>query len=603
MKQDLFAVLKLLSSSSKAKLGLLVVAHLFLSILELIGLSLLIVIATSLIAELQGAAMASQITGFYEILGLGGGSFALQMAVIAISVVAIFLAKTILGLVLNRALFFFLSRETSLAGGKLLRKLFSQEFDDINQDQGQKLLYASTAGLENIFMNFLSNIVIVVAESIFLFFVFIGVIAINPLIAGVSLIILGGTLLILQQYLSRRSVKLAGELLNLGVSINQIFLDSLLIYRELFLSKRTSFPIEIADAKRAEQNLIRAQLAFMPNLSKYILEFIVVVASFGILFIEVVNADISRAINTLVLFIALTARLTPTMLRIQNSTLSLKQSRTMIAPTLKLLSTLDAVDLQPTYEPTSEYIDFYGSISLINGMYSFHQNDTIEFQLKNLNLNIEPGEFIAIVGNSGAGKSTLVDILLGLRRLDSGEVLISGVPARDAINRWPGAISIVPQSTILIDGTIEDNITLGAPLDEELMQRILKICELEELINNKKEGLLSRAGERGMRLSGGQRQRIGIARALYTKPTILVMDESTNSLDAELEFSISANIEKLGGETTIVMVAHRLSTVLKADKVVYMENGVIEAVGTFTEVRKQIPKFNVQAMLSGLKEE
>jgi ATP-binding cassette, subfamily B, bacterial PglK len=223
--------------------------------------------------------------------------------------------------------------------------------------------------------------------------------------------------------------------------------------------------------------------------------------------------------------------------------------------------------------------------------------------LTNVNLEFSHGESIAIVGPSGAGKTSLVDVLLGVLEPQEGSVEISGFAPIETIINWPGAISYVPQDVAISKGTIRENIALGYPIDvatDELVDSAIRIAHLVEFVSSLPDGIDTQVGERGAKISGGQRQRLGIARAMFTKPSLLVLDEATSALDGETEANISEAIQGLRGSVTVVMIAHRLSTVRSADLVVYMESGKIVATGTFEEVRTQVPDFDNQAKLMGL---
>ena len=223
--------------------------------------------------------------------------------------------------------------------------------------------------------------------------------------------------------------------------------------------------------------------------------------------------------------------------------------------------------------------------------------------ISNITLSIPSGASVAFVGPSGAGKTTIIDVLLGVLNPDDGGVLISGLPPLLAVAKWPGAVSYVPQDVVISAGTIRENVALGYPAKEatdELVMSALKVAHLDRFVSNLPEGLDTQVGERGAKISGGQRQRLGIARAMFTRPHLLVLDEATSSLDGETEASISEAIHELRGSTTVVLIAHRLSTVRNADIVAYLAEGKIMAKGTFNEVRNAVPDFDRQAKLMGL---
>ena len=197
----------------------------------------------------------------------------------------------------------------------------------------------------------------------------------------------------------------------------------------------------------------------------------------------------------------------------------------------------------------------------------------------------------------------LVDVMLGVLVPSSGEVTLSGVNPREAVRTWPGAIAYVPQAVSVENSDIAQNIVMGFDRDsvpEAEIHRAIRSAQLEDFIDSSPDGLKTSTGERGSALSGGQRQRIGIARALLTRPKMLVLDEATSALDGTIESEITSAINLLKGGTTLVTVAHRLSTIREADKVIYLENGKILAVGTFDQVRSKVPQFDSQAKLMGL---
>ena len=204
--------------------------------------------------------------------------------------------------------------------------------------------------------------------------------------------------------------------------------------------------------------------------------------------------------------------------------------------------------------------------------------------LNDVSLTINRGEAVGFVGSTGAGKSTLIDIVLGVLTPSEGAVLVDGVDIRMDIAAWQRNIGYIPQSIYLVDGSIRQNIALGLPdnqIDDAGIGRAVKAAHLFQFTEHLPMGTDTVVGERGVRLSGGQRQRVAIARALYHNPDLLVMDEATSALDNVTERAVIKAVNELKGERTILMIAHRLSTVKNCDRIVVLEHGKIEAVGTF----------------------
>jgi ABC-type multidrug transport system fused ATPase/permease subunit len=218
---------------------------------------------------------------------------------------------------------------------------------------------------------------------------------------------------------------------------------------------------------------------------------------------------------------------------------------------------------------------------------TYRYPDTSEPAINKVSLSLKKGQSIALIGKSGAGKTTLVDVILGLLQPESGEISVDGASIYDNIRSWQNLIGYIPQSIFLIDDTVERNIAFGVPdgsLDRARIERAIKAAQLEELIEQLPDGIKTMVGERGIRLSGGQRQRIGIARALYHEREILVLDEATSALDNETEKLVSEAIRSLAGTKTLIIIAHRLSTVEHCDRIYLLEKGRIVQSGTYQEV-------------------
>lgn len=204
--------------------------------------------------------------------------------------------------------------------------------------------------------------------------------------------------------------------------------------------------------------------------------------------------------------------------------------------------------------------------------------------LQSISINIQRGTSVGFIGFSGAGKSTLIDIILGLLPADRGQVSVDGIDIQSNLRGWQDQIGYVPQSIFLTDDTVRRNIAFGIPesaIDDKAVCRALKAAQLEDFITNLPKGVNTMVGERGVRLSGGQRQRIGIARALYHDPSVLVFDEATSSLDLGIEKEVMEAVNALRGDKTLIIVAHRISTLVNCNLLYKLENGKIIQAGSF----------------------
>jgi ABC-type multidrug transport system fused ATPase/permease subunit len=312
--------------------------------------------------------------------------------------------------------------------------------------------------------------------------------------------------------------------------------------------------------------------------------------------------DAPRAVATLAVFLAAGSRIAPAVLRFQQGALQIRSSLGAASPTLDLIEEMQCIKRIDTSVDDLD-LDHHGfnpEIDICNVSFSYpgNQGKVID----SVTISAKVGTSVALVGPSGAGKTTLVDILLGVLNPSDGTTSISGLLPIDAVSKWPGAIAYVPQDIFISNGTIRENVSLGYPLNEatdELVIDALQIAQLDKFVASLPLGLDTPVGDRGARLSGGQRQRLGIARAMFTKPRLLVLDEATSALDGVTEASISDSINALKGRVTLVLIAHRLSTVLNADQIAYLSEGKVISIGTFDEVRTNVPDFDIQVKLMG----
>ena len=333
--------------------------------------------------------------------------------------------------------------------------------------------------------------------------------------------------------------------------------------------------------QKADRPLRRAQAAsvFLTSYPRLLLEPIglVVIAAVGYLFAT--TNSISSALPLLGSLALGAQRLLPVMQKIYEGWACTRAGKQSLNSLLTLLS--PSHNCFDNTQPISPVV-FHRSVKLENVQFSY--SDHLPSILTDVNLEIICGDKIGIVGTTGSGKSTLIDIIMGLIRPTSGRITIDGFDMYDRsqpdfIRRWGKSISHVPQSIYLTDSTIASNIAFGVPdddIDYSLLEHVSEQAQIAQLIRSMPNQYQSVVGERGTRLSGGQRQRIAIARALYKKPKVLILDEATSALDSTTEQAVMNSIQHLNSDMTIVMVAHRISTLSLCNRIFRIDNGVIE---------------------------
>jgi ABC-type multidrug transport system fused ATPase/permease subunit len=290
--------------------------------------------------------------------------------------------------------------------------------------------------------------------------------------------------------------------------------------------------------------------------------------------------ELADIVPILGLFAAAAFRVMPSINRLLMATQTLIFNRSIIASVYKdfLLDSPDSLSLKSETK-------FATQLELTD--VSFKYPTAANASLQNVSLVVKRGEAVGFVGPSGAGKSTLVDVILGLFAPTSGVVKVDGQDVQQNLRNWQNQIGYVPQAIYLTDDTLRRNVAFGLNdenIDDNLVRNAIRLAQLEEFVATLPEKLETVVGERGVRLSGGQRQRIGIARALYHNPSVLVLDEATSSLDTPTEHGVMQAVQALQGSKTVLIVAHRLSTVEYCDRLYKIENARITEEGTFHEV-------------------
>lgn len=594
---------RLLSRSDQRKIFLVLLIQIGLGLLDLIAVASVGILGALTVNGVQSRGPGDRVSSFLEIIGLEGFTFQNQVAILGALAALVLISRTLLSIYFSRLTMFFLSRRGAIVSARLMKQLLAQPLLVIQERSTQETLYAITYGVNSITLGVLATFVTIVSDASLLIIMAIGLFAVDSYTAAITFLIYGLVAYALYALMHKRARRLGMRNSTLTIEGNELILQVLDSYREATVRNRRPFYSEkIAESRLSLANL-GAEMSFMPNISKYAIEITMVLSALVISAFQFLFQDAIRAIATLAVFMTAATRIGPAVLRMQQGLILIKNSLGTANPTLDLIERLATLPApEEKVSPLQlEHKGFSGSI-LVNDV-SLKYPTRENFALSKIDISINKGDFVAFVGPSGAGKTSLADVILGVIKPSSGRVLISGLEPELAIREWPGAIAYVPQDISIVGGTIRENVGLGYEdyeMHDGLIWSALRKAQLEDLVINFPLKLDEKVGERGTRISGGQRQRLGIARALYTNPSVIIFDEATSALDGETEANLSQTINSLRGEMTIIMIAHRLSTVRSADLVVYLEDGAIIAQGTFQQVREAVPSFDRQAKLMGL---
>jgi ABC-type multidrug transport system fused ATPase/permease subunit len=593
----------ILSKSDKRKLGIVTVIQVFLGMLDLFGVLAIGLLGTLSITGIQSREPGNRVNTVLSFLGLGNSTFQTQAIAIGGTAVLLLVGRTIFSIIFTRRILYFMSRRGASISASLIGRFLAQPFLVIQRWSSQEALYAVTRGVEVIALQILALSVVLIADVSLLIILVIGLFVVDPITSVGTVLIFGAIALILYKLMHERAGRIGIQNAELVIKSNEKIIEVFSSFRESIVRNRRDYYAREISKTRYKLSDLSAEINFMPYISKYVIETTVIVGAVLIGSVQFVMKDASHAVATLAIFVAAGTRIAPAVLRIQQGLIMIKTGLGIARPTLDLIELLGDGDLSQSVddEVHTKHEGFSANLDISNVSMTYPEKS--ERALLDVNIKAASGSIIAIVGPSGAGKTTVVDVLLGVLDPDSGSVRISGVTPLEAIAKWPGAIAYVPQDVLVTNGTIRENVALGYPLEaatDVLVNEAISIASLTDFVASLPEGLDTQLGERGAKISGGQRQRIGIARALFTKPKLLVLDEATSALDGGTEESISKDIHNLKGSTTVVLIAHRLSTVRDADLVLYMDKGEIVARGTFEEVRNSVPDFDRQAKLMGL---
>ncbi len=411
-----------------------------------------------------------------------------------------------------------------------------------------------------------------------------------PLVTLMTVVIFACFVFGLQRALRHKQALIGEELADASLEAWNYLMPGLNGFREARLTSSAQQFVEGYKRARLRRAHAGRMLAIVSEAPRHALEIGFVLTIAGISIVLFNTGTPGQAVTVLGVFAAASLRGLPTLNRVAASMATIRANRAglrIVSASVAELDTGGTHDERPT-----DGRRYSGDITLRDVTYRYP--DAEEPVLHGVTLTIARHSTVAFVGSSGAGKSTLLDLILGLVSPTSGEVECGGRSVTDDPATWYASLGVVPQDVFLINDTLAANVAFGVQdqlIDRSRVAEVISMARLTDVVAQLPHGMETVVGERGVRLSGGQRQRLGLARAMYHRPAVLVLDEATSALDNMTEREITDTLADLHGQLTVIIVAHRLSTVRGADDLVFLKDGRINARGTFTEVRQSSEEF------------
>ncbi|MFN3077354.1 MAG: ABC transporter ATP-binding protein [Alphaproteobacteria bacterium] len=558
----------------------LVVANLFLSVLEAVA-----AVAVFALAEVMtnGGRMGGGLQGERLLEAARYLGVVDPVILLALLVAVFYVLKNLL----SARVLYYQARVPLMSGARFARELFTLYLEapyvhHLRRNSAEMLRNLESAG-SVAFTSVLSSLVSILAELFVLTALMMVLFLKAPLTTLVAVVALGSVTYVLYA-MTRRGLHAWGQTTSvLMAAMVQAIHQGLGAFKDLKVMGRESHFVAAYARGRFAASRFQALTTTVESLPRLVLETLLIAVMVVVVVVGKGSQEAEAGLVPLVGLYAYTGyRVMPSLNRILVGLQHIRfgaPSVDLIYDDLKLLSSMGPPRTRT--EPPAP-LPAWNTFTLSDLTYTYPE--TARPALEGITLHLKRGETVGVVGRSGAGKTTLIDVVLGLLTPERGDILLDGVSLREDMRGWQGTVGYVPQTVFLLDDTLRRNIAFGIvddAIDERRIAEVVRIAQLEAFIESLPEGLGTMVGERGVRLSGGQRQRVAIARALYRDPEVLVLDEATSALDNRTERLFSEAIERLAGQKTLLVVAHRLGTVRRCDRILVMKSGRIVDAGSY----------------------
>jgi ATP-binding cassette subfamily C protein len=603
-RTNLKLILAFLSRKDKIKLVLLLLSNLVLAALDLLGVAALGILTAIAVQGAQSMSPGNKVSTILEMLRIENLNFQSKIVLLSTASLVLFIVKTLLSSLITQRTLYFLGYRSAAVSSLLSKRLLQERVGFVESKSTQELTYGVNVGASYSVLGVLGNLTKFGSDIILISVLAGGLLIVDWKTALATFTIFGITGKLLTHFFYKQATELGLKYAKNIIEGNQFTINSIDSIKEISIRGTTDYFSKSISEQRYALSAIESKSAFLGTLSKYIFEVVVVLSAFVVSAIQLSMNSPSRGAAVIAIFLASISRAAPAALRAQQTVTQLQNYFAKIQPTLELMERFIKYPTNSRSDKVRQefnYPDSMVDISLKEVSFSYEKSPGFKFT--DINLQINQGDFVAIIGPSGAGKSTLIDLILGVLQPQKGAVEIGGCKPEEITAQYPGIIGFMPQESRILPDTIKHNIDLGfanGEASEDYYYNSLRLAHLSDFVSSLPNKLMEKLGDNGFGLSGGQKQRLGIARAVFTNPRILILDEATNALDSETEAALMESINDLAQNRTLIVIAHNLSTIINASKFVFVDNGKITVAGNLEELKNSIPKFENIANLQGL---
>lgn len=581
-------VLKIISKRDKKIFGIIIGILGFTALLDIIGIFFVGVVGALVASYLVASNLNATVLEVVTLFGLESYSTKFLIFIFSLLTLVFFTLKSFLSVFISHRVLIFYSQKQTEFSTMLYRKLLKSSFGWLKKQNSERIYTAIDVGSHAIFIRVIGNSILIISDTMLLFFVLIFLVLFNPIVSFFTFVFFLFIAIILQKVIGKKASDYGKSYTENLMSSSGLLTIASSSFKEIFVMNKKDYFVDKFRNSDSLKSIATAKGLWIQQIPKYIFEIALAIGIFLLSFsllIESVNN-----ISVLMIFTVASGRLVPAIFRIQSSVLgiNLAYSNALVA-----VNFLDELQVRDDFKSKMSDDSLLNAPSIeINSLF-YKFPGTNNYLLEDISINIGAGKIVAFVGQSGTGKTTLVDLILNIYEPDKGTIIVKDGLKKVTVGQVNG-IAYVPQHPLILKGSIAENIAFGMDRKDvnlDALNYAITNANLDALIKSLPDGVDTELSNLGGILSGGEKQRIALARALYMKPKLLVIDEGTSALDYTSEKSITESLMALQGSVTIIIVAHRITTIKKIKEIYFLDSGKVIGSGNYLTLQRLVPEF------------